>query len=474
MNRYLRTDLLLGLLILAFTAVPAQLRLPHLHDVLAAFHLALYPVDVLANVLGYVPLGIALARYPVPRMLLVAAALSGFAEATQLCSAGRDPSIIDFLTNVAGAGIGWLLAAWTTWIRLPERLAITRRGAACAAVVAAAYVATGASFTVEAVMDRLGPWFATPPWVATNPRGAQAPGALEGHWSFGSSGRNAFDARHWVDLGNGASLRLTGSMTLSAWIKPRAFPPDDAAIISSRSSDEFGYQLDVTVDEGPRMVGFKLADPDGRVMARYGRTTLVADRWYHVAGVYDATARTLDVYVNGQPDNGCLIGRVAGHQHPAAGHVFAGRRAGLRGYEFIGTIDEAEVQSRPLAATEVQAQFAAAAHAVDATSPPAARDVKSTREPACPYVRDARLPRVAGPYVAIGMAVALACAGLWFGLHYEVATLALCLLVGMTSGFWAGAANLRHVWLTALLMLAGGAAMLLAIRKSSPSGPSEA
>jgi hypothetical protein len=38
----------------------------------------------------------------------------------------------------------------------------------------------------------------------------------------------------YVNLGNSASLRLTGSMTLSAWINSSAFPVDDATISSRR------------------------------------------------------------------------------------------------------------------------------------------------------------------------------------------------------------------------------------------------
>ena len=113
----------------------------------------------------------------------------------------------------------------------------------------------------------------------------------------------------YVNLGNPASLRLTGSMTLSAWINSSAFPFDDAAIISKRQSSHVGYQLDTTIDRGPRTVGFKISDAAGNTVARYGATTLVVNTWYHVAGVYDATNRTMNVYVNGKLDNGALVGR---------------------------------------------------------------------------------------------------------------------------------------------------------------------
>ena len=46
-------------------------------------------------------------------------------------------------------------------------------------------------------------------------------------------------------------------------------------------------------------------------MARYGATELVRDTWYHVAGVYDANVRTLNVYLNGHLDDGFLLGQAA-------------------------------------------------------------------------------------------------------------------------------------------------------------------
>ena len=80
----------------------------------------------------------------------------------------------------------------------------------------------------------------------------------------------------YVDLGNPAALQLTGSMTVSAWINSAAFPGDDAAIVSKRTAGEVGFQLDTTIDRGPRTIGFKLTSSSGGPMFRYGATTLQA------------------------------------------------------------------------------------------------------------------------------------------------------------------------------------------------------
>ena len=75
--------------------------------------------------------------------------------------------------------------------------------------------------------------------------------------------------------------------------------------------------------------------------------------WYFVAGVYDAANRKLDIYVNGQLDNGVLRGTIPASQFDANTNVNIGRRSG--GFYFAGRIDELRIYNRALGATEIQA-----------------------------------------------------------------------------------------------------------------------
>ena len=162
-------------------------------------------------------------------------------------------------------------------------------------------------------------------------------------------------ADDYVDLGNPTALRLTGSMTVSAWINSSAFPADDAPIVSKRGS--VGFQLDTTLDGAARTIGFKLTNSAGADMIRYGATTLQPNTWYHVAGVYDAAAATMNVYVDGRLDNGAQVGTVSSVQQDSPENVVIGRRAN-GGYQFGGRIDEVRLYDRPLSLTEIQADMA--------------------------------------------------------------------------------------------------------------------
>ena len=159
----------------------------------------------------------------------------------------------------------------------------------------------------------------------------------------------------YVNLGNPTALQLTGSMTVSAWINASSFPVDDAAIVSKRSSGQIvGFQLDTTVDRGTRTIGFKLTNSSGGQMIRYGATTLQPNTWYYVTGVYNASSQTIDVYLNGQLDNGVLLGTVTASQQNSTANVTIGRRAGSTGFEFSGRIDDVRIYNRPLTVAEIQ------------------------------------------------------------------------------------------------------------------------
>ena len=111
---------------------------------------------------------------------------------------------------------------------------------------------------------------------------------------------------------------------------------------------EVGYQLDTTVDRGPRTIGFKLTSSSGGSMFRYGATTLQANTWYHVTGVYNAATSELHVYLNGQLDDGTLLGTVTATQQNSTANVNIGRRPGSSSFNFNGRIDDVRIYNRAL------------------------------------------------------------------------------------------------------------------------------
>jgi hypothetical protein len=155
----------------------------------------------------------------------------------------------------------------------------------------------------------------------------------------------------YVDLGNPALLQLTGSMTWSAWVKAAANPADDGQIVA-KSNDASGWQFKTSPDTGQHTFGVGVAGATNTFVQRYSATVRSLNVWYHVAGVYNASARTLDIYVNGVLNNGTLSGTIPASQINSAVNVNIGRRSG--GYYFNGVIDDVRIYNRALSQAEIQ------------------------------------------------------------------------------------------------------------------------
>ena len=106
-----------------------------------------------------------------------------------------------------------------------------------------------------------------------------------------------------------------------------ANPADDGQIVA-KSDDASGWQLKTSPDTGPHTFGVRVAGATNTLAQRYSTTVRSLNVWYHVAGVYNASAQTLDIYVNGVLDNGTLSGRIPASQINSAVNVNIGRRSG--------------------------------------------------------------------------------------------------------------------------------------------------
>lgn len=177
---------------------------------------------------------------------------------------------------------------------------------------------------------------------------------LAGH--FG--GALSFDGvNDYVDLGNPTLLRLTGDMTLSAWVKAAGTPVNDGQIIS-KSDDVAGWQLKTSPDVGNQNFSVALSGQSGAYTGRYSVTERSLGTWYHVAGVFRGATHTLQLYVNGNLDNGTLIGAIPAVQVDSGQPAFIGQR--VNGYNFNGLIDEVRVYDRALTEAEIEADMQSA------------------------------------------------------------------------------------------------------------------
>lgn len=187
--------------------------------------------------------------------------------------------------------------------------------------------------------------------------GAGITGTLNGAaWASGKNGSGlSFNGTSsYVSLGNPAALAVTGSISVSAWVNESGNVSDDGIIIA-RSNGAGGWELKSSPDTGARTFAFGVYDPTGAYVARYSRTVRALGTWYHVAGVYDAAAQALHVYVNGVLDDGALWNTVPASISAPSLSTNIGTRSAS--FNIKGILDDVRVYGRALSQAEIQADM---------------------------------------------------------------------------------------------------------------------
>jgi hypothetical protein len=172
-----------------------------------------------------------------------------------------------------------------------------------------------------------------------------ATGEYGGFYTLGATGSLANDSDTAFDtFGAGvlvpdvAALRITGALTVEAWIRPDALIP--LRWIWHKNLDYYMY-----IDNGTTIFGIRT------VPATYqfaSTTSVTTGAWHHIVGTYDGS--TITLY-----RNGVNVGQVA-----ASGTLTAVGGAGLIGtYDTLGThwfdgrIDEFAVYAKALTPAQV-------------------------------------------------------------------------------------------------------------------------
>lgn len=159
--------------------------------------------------------------------------------------------------------------------------------------------------------------------------------------------RNFDGTNDYLDAGNPSALNLTGDeVTVSAWV--RLDTTDGEGKILAKWSDaaqEFQYLLSTNSDEKCLFAIY-----DGGTHVALGATTLVANTWYHLAGVYDGTE--LRAYLDGVEEGSTAnTGNMIAFDIP----VRIGAGSGGSGTEtpFDGDIGHCAIWDTPLSGEEV-------------------------------------------------------------------------------------------------------------------------
>ena len=106
-------------------------------------------------------------------------------------------------------------------------------------------------------------------------------------------------------------------------------------------------------DTTPGAFKILIADDSLNLIQRSSATVPAKNTWYHVVAVYNASAQTLDIFVNGVIDNGTLSGIVPSSQRSNGAHLVIGKSPNNFS-RFKGLIDDVRIYNRALSPDEIK------------------------------------------------------------------------------------------------------------------------
>ena len=156
-----------------------------------------------------------------------------------------------------------------------------------------------------------------------------------------------------------ASLSITGSLTLAGWVKFNSLPTTGQLYrflgkTDGTASGESYFLTAINSGGTLRLYG-QVRKNSTTYSSLLNNWSFSTGTWYHVAMVYDATGRTITLYVNGSQLGSQATSTVTSVQDTGA-TFYAGAGA-VANEQMNGMIDEAGVWSRALSAGEISTLY---------------------------------------------------------------------------------------------------------------------
>ena len=145
-------------------------------------------------------------------------------------------------------------------------------------------------------------------------------------------------------------LSITGSLTLSAWIRPESTTSGIYNIIAKWDGANESYRLVQNGDE----IRLEL-DSSGNYQET-SSSNLSSSTWYHVVGVYDSSSQTAKIFINGVEATSTTTGTIPSSigDDISRFHIGAEDSSSTASNFYDGIIDEVRIYNRTLSPAEVK------------------------------------------------------------------------------------------------------------------------
>ena len=227
--------------------------------------------------------------------------------------------------------------------------------------------------------------------IARDASGRGNHGAIKGgaKWAKGVlGGALEFDGRDdFVSIPNESAFDITGSITVSAWIRVESFSKSWQAIVTK---GDRAWRLHRA--GGTSSAGFACTDLSRNETGDlFGKKSVADGHWRHVAGVLDGA--TISLYVDGVLDaSGDSSPKISVNNHA----VLIGANDQAKGRLFRGLIDDVRLYDRALSVAEIQALVKAGG----VSAPPASEAATAVQKKPAP-VPASPPPSLPGEFKAI-------------------------------------------------------------------------
>jgi alpha-L-arabinofuranosidase len=192
--------------------------------------------------------------------------------------------------------------------------------------------------------------------TATDASGNSHSGTLQGgaSWTAGQEGSSSISlngSNSYVDI-PGAVVNTTQSYTASAWVKLNSLSGYQT-FVSIDGSQISGFYLQLRGDTGKFAFTSLTADSTSANTDFASSTSApVTGTWYHLTGVYDASAKTLSLYVNGSLQQ--TISHATAWQATGDTEIGRGKYSG-NPVDFVnGQVDDVRLYNTALSAQQIQ------------------------------------------------------------------------------------------------------------------------
>lgn len=166
-------------------------------------------------------------------------------------------------------------------------------------------------------------------------------------WALEFSGGSSSD---YIQIPDDDTLDITDTLTICSWMK---FTSDGGIL----TKDEPGGQRSYSHRIAQHYFNFLANSPGNVTGQRKSAATLTFDTWYFLVSVYDGSAQSIDMYVNGSLSNGVISGTIPSSIKITTTPVVIGQYYNYAVSKLAGTIAGVLVNNRLWSSTEITAYW---------------------------------------------------------------------------------------------------------------------